>query len=556
MFTSKEKKINTADIVAGLSIAGLVLPQAVAYAGIAGLPPQAGIIGLLVGMLCYGLLGSSPYAIVSPTSSAALVLSVAGISVANHGVSASIMVLAVVFMSGVLFLIAAAAKLGSITDFIAKPVLRGFTFGLSIIIVVKPLASMVDVPVSGQNIFYGLYVVFSYIKIWNWVGLGVGMAALFLLFVCSKIKYVPGGLLVIALGILFSHFIDLSQYHVAAIGAIPLHLTMPFMHQFIPDDWGYLFETSLAVVLVLYSESFGSIRSLALKHNDTTSPDWDLTALGISNILSGLFGGMPVGAGYSGSVANEASGAKTRMAGLFSVVVILIIVLVFLPLIAQTPEPVLLAIVIHSVSHVLTLKVFKPYFFWKKDRFLIVFSAGVVLLIGIADGLLVAVGISLIILLKRLSETNISILGRLGQSHNFVQLKSDSNVEQVENFMILRPEQALFFANCDKILTQVRKNMMDNKENVHHVVISLEESPDIDSSTMECFADFFQFIMQQKKQLTLARLKDTVYASLQLISPPEAEKYIHLSRLSVDDAVGTESLLHQNQSERNISDEK
>jgi MFS superfamily sulfate permease-like transporter len=528
-------KLYIPDVVAGLSIAGLLLPEAVAYSGIAGLPPQAGIIGLFAGLLCYGIVGSSRFAIVSSTSSSAVVLSVAIALLAHNAVSPLTVAFAAVVITGILFLIAAIAKLGSITDFIAKPVLRGFTFGIAIVIVVKQFAPMVDVPIKGQNIFYAVYVVVKSVKDWNFVGLGVGVAALVVLFICSKIKYVPGGLVAIALGILFNYFVPVSQYHVALVGNIRLNLTMPSFPKFSTNDWMTLFEMGLALALVLYSESYGSIRSFALKHNDATAPNRDLTALGISNILSGLFGGMPIAAGYSGTSANEAAGAKTRMAGLFSAAVILLIVLILLPVIAQTPEPALLAIVIYSVSHALNIKIFKPYFTWKRDQFLIIAAVAAVLLLGIVDGLLTAVGLSLIILLKRLSETKMSVLGRLGQSHDFVKLLPGTNAKPVEDFIILRPDQALFFANCDKMLNQVRKSILEHGENVHHIVISLEESPDVDSSTIECFADFFQFIIQQKKQLTLARLKDPVYAALQMVYP--SGENIHLSRLSVDDAV-------------------
>jgi MFS superfamily sulfate permease-like transporter len=203
--------------------------------------------------------------------------------------------------------------------------------------------------------------------------------------------------------------------------------------------------------------------------------------------------------------------------------------------IAQTPDPALLAIVIYSVSHALNLKIFKPYFAWHRDQFLIIAAVAAVLLLGIVNGLLTAVGLSLVILLKRLSETKMSALGRLGQSHDFVKLIPGTNAKPVEDFMILRPDQALFFDNSDKMLNQVRKSILEHGENVHHIVISLEETPKVDSSTIECFADFFQFIIQQKKQLTLARLKDPVYEGLQMVCPPGEN--IRLSNLSVDDAV-------------------
>jgi MFS superfamily sulfate permease-like transporter len=535
-FCKMKLKTNIPDLIAGLSIAGLLLPEAVAYSGIADLPPQAGIIGLFAGLLCYGLLGSSRFAIVSATSSAAVVLSVAiGELAPGSPESRLALSFAAVIMAGVLFLIAAAAKLGNVTDFIAKPVLRGFTFGLTIVIVVKQFAAMVDLQIPGQNIFYALYDILKSVKDWNFVGLGIGAASLFLLFICSKIKYLPGGLIVIALGILLNYPVDLSKYHVALVGNFDLGLKIPAIPAFPLEQWLHLAETGLALTLVLYSESYGSIRSFALKHNDAISPNRDLMALGLSNVLSGLFGGVPVGAGYSGTSANESSGAETRMSGLFSAAIVLLIVLTLLPVIVKTPEPVLFAIVIHAVSHALNIKIFTPYITWKRDRSLVIIAVISVLILGILDGLLATVVVSLVILLKRLSETKISILGRLGQSHNFVRLISGNNAKPVEDFLILRLDQPLFFANCEKMLSQVRDKILKEGNNIHHIVISLEESPTIDSSTIESFRNFFTFIIDRKKQLTLARLKDPVYEALQYVCPSDGN--IRLSGLSVDDAV-------------------
>ena len=531
-----KSKTTVPDLIAGLSIAGLLLPEAVAYSGIANLPPQAGIIGLFAGLLCYGLSGSSRFAIVSATSSAAVVLSVA-IGELSPGSLETRLTLsfASVVITGILFLIASAARLGNVTDFIAKPVLRGFTFGLAVVIVVKQFATMVDLQTPGQNILYAIYDILKSVKDWNLVGLGIGAVSLFVLFVCSKIKYLPGGLAVVAFGILLNYMIDLSKYHVALVGDFDLKLMIPEIPAFPPDRWLHLLETGLALILVLYSESYGSIRSFALKHNDAVSPNRDLMALGISNIVSGLFGGMPVGAGYSATSANESSGAKTRMAGLFSAAIVLLIVLTLLPIIAKTPVPVLVAIVIHAVSHALNIKIFTPYIQWKHDRSLVIIAIVCVLILGILDGLLAAVVISLVILLKRLSETKISELGRLGGSHNFVRLTSGPNVKPVEGFIILRVDQPLFFANCEKILSQVREEIIKEGDNVHHIVISMEESSAIDSSTIEAFQDFFTFIINRKKRLTLARLKDPAYEALRYVCPPGGS--VRLSNLSVDDAV-------------------
>jgi MFS superfamily sulfate permease-like transporter len=533
------KRSYAADAVAGLSIAGLLLPEAVAYSGIANLPPQAGIIALIAGLACYGLIGTSRFAIVSATSSSAAVLGAAGASLAGGDAQLQVLLAgALVLITGIYFFIAGLAKLGNITDFIAKPVLRGFTFGLALVIALRQLALMAGVhPTSTYTPWYAVELAQDFAH-WNHAGVLVGAMALALLFGLSRLRRLPGGLIVIALGIGATGWFDLAQHGVALVGPIHLTLQAPVLPALAREQWMRLAELGFAVVLVLYSESYGSIRSFAIKHNDSVAPNRDLLALGASNLVSGLFLGMPVGAGYSATSANEAAGAASRLAGGIALAVLLAIVLLVLSYIALTPEPVLAAIVIFGVSHSLRLVGFRPYFMWHRDRLVVITSVLAVLWLGILDGLLAGVAISLIMLLRRFSQASLGELGRLGDGHDFVKIADHPEARRIAGIMILRPEEPLFFANVERVLNDARQRIGAANPPVGRVILSLEETFDLDSSTIEALLVFFGDMEMSRKKLMLARLKHPVHQLLDLIArttpgvPP-------CSGLSVDEAVRT-----------------
>jgi MFS superfamily sulfate permease-like transporter len=525
------------DLVAGLSLAGLVLPEAVAYSGIANLPPQAGIIALVAGLAVYGLCGSSRFAIVSATSSSAAVLGAACASLSGGSAQrAGMLAAALGLLTGAYFVIAGLARLGSITDFIAKPVLRGFTFGLALVIVLRQLAVMVGVhPESGYLPVYVVELVEAHGR-WNLAGLAVGGGALGLLAALARLRQLPGGLLVIALGIGAAQRFDLVHRGVSLVGPIGLSLQAPAWPDLGRADWLRLAELGIAMVLVLYSESYGSIRSFAIKHGDEVAPNRDLVALGASNLLSALFLGLPVGAGYSATSANEAAGAGSRLAGGFALGVLVVILLTVLPWIALTPEPVLAAIVIFGVSHSLRLEGLRPYFVWRRDRVVLVASLLAVLLLGILDGLLAGVGISLILLLRRFSEATVGELGRLGSGHDFVRLADHPDARAVPGLLILRPEEPLFFANVDRILGDARATITAAQPSPLAVVLSLEETFDLDSTTLEALQAFFGWARASGRHLVLARLKHPVHQLLERVASGRPGAPV-LCGLSVDDAV-------------------
>jgi MFS superfamily sulfate permease-like transporter len=343
---------------------------------------------------------------------------------------------------------------------------------------------------------------------------------------------VPGTLVVIVASILAAPL--LAAHGVVLTG--PIHLASAMPSFAIPPGAHalQLVGFSLAVMFILYAESYGSIRTFALKHDETVQPNRDLLALGVANLVSGLFHGTPVGAGYSGTSANDAAGAQSRLAGLTAAAVVLVLVLVFLPWIEQIPEPALAAIVIHAVSKSVRIYVFRNYFQWRRDRLVAVAAVLAVMVLGVLNGLLAAIALSIALLLRSLARPRVSILGRIGE-HDFVNVERFPAATQVPGVLVVRPEAPLFFANAEPVLAQVRERVLA-APSARVVVLSLEESPDLDSTSLEVLGELCSWLAARGVELRLARLKDSARDALARSNleqlPADALHYA-----SVDDAV-------------------
>ncbi|KVN82843.1 SulP family inorganic anion transporter [Burkholderia ubonensis] len=524
------------DALAGVSIAGLLIPEAVAYAGLANLPPQAGLIALLSGLVVYALTGSSRFAIVSSTSSSAAVLAATVFTESSMGLAAQLaLAAALVAMTGVLFILAGALRLGGMSDFVARPVLRGFTFGLALTIVVKQLPKILAIKVQHSDaprVALDLIVGAAHA---NPASVALGGGALALLFALGRRSRVPATLVVIVLSIVAGYVVDWQRYGIAIVGHIDFQHVAFGLPTLDRNAWMQTTELAFALMLILYAESYGSIRNFALKHGDGVSPNRDLVALGCANLVSGLLHGMPVGAGYSATSANEAAGAQSRFAGLWAAGVIALIVWLLLPQLSRTPEPVLAAIVIFAVSHSLHPSVFRPYWTWHRDRLVVIAALLAVLVLGVLHGLLAAIGVSLLLTLRKLSEPNVSVLGRLRDSHDFVDVSIHEDAKPVPGVLIARPEAQLFFANADRMLNRVRA-LMKTAPDTHTVLLSLEETPDVDGTTIESLRTFAAECAARGQRLAMVRLKLHALHALHRAAD-DTLRADAMSELSVDESL-------------------
>lgn len=525
------------DLVAGLAVAGLLVPEAVAYSSIAGLPPRYGVIALLAGLLCYGLIGRSRFAIVSATSSSAAVLAAATAALAPGDPGQRLLLASgLVLLTGLMFVAAGVARLGGLSSFIAKPVLRGFTIGLAVVIIVKQLPHILGVHAAHDDLLRFVLDLYAQWRQWNPLGIALGVGSLAVLYALKPYRSVPGALLVIAMGIASQLLWGLDRHGVALVGHIDLQFHAPSLPELGREQWRHLGELAFAMLMVLYAESYGSIRSFALKYGDPVSANRDLLALGLANLASALCGGMAVGAGYSATSANEAAGARSRLAAALAGLVVLVAVLSLLSYMALTPLPVLAAIVIFAVSHSLKPGQLRVYFAWRRDRLVVLLALAGVLSFGVLVGLLAAVAASVLLTLRGFSRARLSVLGRLGDGHDFVDVDTHPEAQQLPGLLILRPATPLFFANAEQIVASVQTRLQAAPPATQILIISLEETPDLDGSSIEALQGLARFARAHGVGLLFARLhgaaREVLVRALGAELPDRA-----LHNWSVDDAV-------------------
>ncbi|MFN3371723.1 MAG: SulP family inorganic anion transporter [Sphingomonadaceae bacterium] len=534
-----------ADLVAGLSIGGLILPEAVAYAAIAGLPPQHGLIAAIAGCFVYPLLGRSRFAVVSPTSSSALVLAAALATLPGSPEARAATGAFVTLCAGLMLMALAAGRLGGLSGFISRPVLRGFGFGLAVTIIAGQLPKIGHVPVPPANPFAQFRDFVQAAGAWHGPSVALGVGALVALLLLRRRPGLPGAFLVLAAGIGLSMALDLPGHGVATIGPFALALAPPALFLPTATEVRPLLAGALPLVLILFAESWGSIRTLGLRHGEQPSANRELAALGLANLASGLWRGLPVAAGFSASNAAEMAGAATRAAALFAGATLLALVLVATPAIEALPLPVLAAVVIAALTHALDSRPFRRLWRMDRDQLVALAAAAAVLALGVLDGMLVAVLLSIAALLGRLARPHVARLGRVGESHAYVDMARHPEARAPDGVTILRPLQPLFFANAEAVTAQLAGSLPDRAGGTR-LVISLEESPDLDSTAAEALFELDSLLRQRGVDVRYARVHDRARDVLAAAGLEAIDSRIHFS---VDDAVS--AILSPARSEEN-----
>ena len=329
---------------------------------------------------------------------------------------------------------------------------------------------------------------------------------------------IPASMIVIVVAIIAAYGLNLQTFGVKEVGTVlrPIwHLDLP---QLPKDDWLRVGELAFGLVVLIFAESWGSMRTLALNRGDTLNANRELLVLGASNILSALMQGMAVGAGFSASSANAAAGAKSRLAGLVALGMIAAALALALPVLHLLPRPVLAVAVISALWHALSLGPLLKVWRMNRDRLLIVGSVAAVLLFGVLHGMLAAIALSLVAALRRFSQPVVHELGELGTSRDFVVIDGHSDAVPIPGLLILRPEEPLFFACAERVVSDVMRSVNSHPE-VKSVVLSMEESSDLDSTAAECLLELNKRLTDGGKTLVLARVKDSVRDLLAYLDP-------------------------------------
>ncbi|MBN8807542.1 MAG: SulP family inorganic anion transporter [Sphingomonas sp.] len=521
------------DGIAGLCVAGLMLPEGVAYAGIAGLPPQRAIMAGIAGCIAYAIVGRSRFAIVSATSSSAVILAATLAAMPGTVADKAMLATIVVAMTGAMFLVAAIARLGALTGFISRPVLRGFALGIAITIIVHQLPIVTGVAAHGGNIASFVADLIGMASRWHPASIATGAVALGVLLALRRFPALPGALVVLVAGIAATQLLGLPQRGVAVVGRIDTAIAWPSLPQLGWGDYSRLAQFTVPLVLILFAESWGTIRTLALRHGDIVEPNRELGALGLANLAAAAVQGMPVGAGFSAGSASEAAGATSRATGLVAAAGLILLLLFAMPLVALVPESVLAAVVIAALVHALDPSPFVRLWRLDRDQYVAIGAAVGVLAFGVLDGMLIAILLSLAALVQRLAAPRVARLGRLAGGHDYVDIARHGDAVAPPHIAIWRPTAPLFFANADRMLALVATGSRADPA-IHGIVLSLEESYDLDSTALDALIAFDQAMTKAGLRVQLARLHDRARDLLAAAGETDLDQR---SSYSVDDAV-------------------
>lgn len=524
------------DLLAGIIVAIMLVPQSMGYALLAGLPPQAGLYASIIPLVIYGLLGSSRYLAVGPVAMVSLlVASGVGGLVASDSPDYWTLALTLSCMTALILVALGMVRAGFLVNFLSHPVLSGFTTAAAIIIGVSQFKHVLGVSLpQSEAVLETLVNLVEQLPKAQITPLILSVVAVSILLFFKQVlpKWLKssalppaikntlqrsGPLVVVFLGAMVTWAWRLDQtLHLKIVGVVPSGLPPITLPSFDPNVWSALFPSALTIAAVGYMESIAVARSMASKRRQTVDANQELLALGLANLGTAFTGGYPVTGGLSRSVVNFEAGARTGLASVFTALLILLTVIFLTPLFYYLPNAVLAAIILVAVTNLLDFGTLRTtWAYGKEEGITWVATFVAVLSVGIENGILVGVATALGAYLWRTSRPHVAVVGRVGESEHFRNVLRH-NVSLVPGVVAVRVDESLYFPNA-QFLEQVISTLVADDPSVNQVVLICSAVNYIDTSalhSLEVLVDNLrvsgiQFCLTEVKGPVMDRLRGT-----------------------------------------------
>ena len=491
------------DFIAGVTVAVLLIPQGMAYALIAGLPPIYGLYAALTPQIIYAFLGTSRQLAVGPVAMDSLLVAagLGALSIVDSNQYIQMAILLALTIGAIQFLLGL-LKMGFIVNFLSKPVISGFTSAAAIIICINQLKHVLGISISQSNkihIFTSALMQ-SETPI-NLHSLIIGIVSIILLILIkSWSSKIPSALVIVVIGICWVTFTHQIQPSVAIVGNIPDGLPN---FSFPPLKWEIIKELipiSLTIALVAFMEAISIAKSIQEKHKTyEINPNQELLALGASNMIGSFFQSYPTTGGFSRTAVNNEAGAKTGVAALISALIVAIILTFFTDWFYYLPKSVLGAIIIVAVIKLINYKYAIRLYKIRKDEFLVLlFTFIATLFVGITEGILFGIIFSFLLLVYRTSKPHYAFLGRIGSTNYFKNIKRfPDEVVLRDDLIILRFDAQLFFGNIHFFKKLVFDSLNKNPKKVKGFIINARSMNYIDSTAIEQLIDIIEKIQEK-----------------------------------------------------------
>ncbi len=490
------------DLSAGLTVGVMLIPQGMAYAMIAGLPPIYGLYASTVPLILYALFGTSRQLAVGPVAMVSL-LTAAGVGALAEVGSQTFIALAITLalMVGLIQFLLGVFRLGFLVNFLSHPVISGFTSAAALIIGLSQLKHLLGVNIErSHHIHEILFQAFEQIGGINWFTFGVGLGGIILIKGIKRInRSIPGPLLAVLFGILVVYGFGLTEVGVAVVGTVPEGLPAFSLPSFDRESLSALLPVALTISLVGFMESIAVAKAIQAKHrNYQVIPNQELIGLGLANIGGALFQSYPVTGGFSRTAVNDQAGAKTGLASIISAVLIILTLLFLTPLFYYLPKAILASVIMVAVFGLIDIK--EAIHLWKSNRtdfamLLITFVA--TLSLGIEQGIGVGVVLSLIMVIYRSTRPHYAILGNIPGTPYYRNTDRFEQLKEREDTLIFRFDADLYFANTSFFKEKLTEEIAGKKDTLKNVVISAESISYVDSSAMHALEQVLEDLRKQ-----------------------------------------------------------
>jgi high affinity sulfate transporter 1 len=450
-----------ADIAAGLAVAAVALPIAIAYPAIAGLPPETGLYASIAPLVAYAVFGPSRQLVVGPDAATLTVLGAVLTAIfAAPGASADRVAVAALLAVavGVLCLLARALRLGVLANFLSRPILTGFFAGISLSIIIGQIGRLTGVAIEAHGLIPPLLELAGKAALIHWPSLVLGVA-LFLVLQAVRVMRlpVPGPVIVVVLAVVLSALFDFEARGIAVVGPIPTDLPRLAMPAYSGIPYDLVAVGAAAIFLVSFGSGLVTARSFATRGGYEVDANRELTGFGAANIAAGLFGGFPVTGADSRTAVNVSSGGRSQVAALVAAATLVVTLLFLGPALAVLPIPALGAILVSAAIGLIDVTALREIRRISRVEFLfaLIALAGPIAL-GVLQGIVIAVGATLLYLLYKSAQPRVAMLGRIPGRDGFYKLHRAPEARPVPGLALGIVQGSLLFFNCDNVKAQMR----------------------------------------------------------------------------------------------------
>ena len=503
------------DLVAGITVGIMLIPQGIAYALIAGLPPIYGLYTALIPQVIYAFLGTSRQLAVGPVAMDSLIVAAGVATLAEVGSDQFIeFAILLALIMGLLQVIFGLFRLGFIVNFLSKPVISGFTSAAAIIIGLSQLNNFLGINLDRNNkLQFLLYEAFQHIEETHWLTFAVGTSSILGMVLIKKyFKKIPATLIIVILSILVVRFFNLDLLGVAIIGEIPQGLPNFKIPIFDKQILTKLFPIALTLSLIAYLEAISIAKSLEPKHAEyKVFPNQELFALGMSNFIGSFFQTYPATAGFSRTAVNQESKAKTPLSSLISALIIAFTLVFLTPVFYYLPKAVLAAIIMLAVFRLLDIKMPKKLLkFSKTDLVILIITLIVTATVGIIEGIFAGVTLSIILLIYKITFPHMAILGKVPETNFYRNKKRFNEVEIHDEILIIRFDAQLHFANTAYFKDKLEDYSRQKGNELKLLILDGESINRIDSSAIFILIELLDYFNQKEVTMAFAGLKGPV----------------------------------------------